>query len=291
MEPGLILFFAFSATLCWGIGDFLIQRTVRKVGNIEALFFIGIIGAVLLIPVVWNELALLTMRNIWILILLGAITFIAAVIDFEALKQGKISVIEVIIELELPLTVIIGFGIFRELFSFYQGLLLIPVFLGIVLMAVKDFGELGKHLKKGLEKGALLGVFTAIGLALVNSLTAYSARTVSPLLAVWVPWVVFMLICFFVILKRGDFKNLMKNSFNFKWLILSMGIMDTAAWLFYAKAVSGYNLGIITAITESYPAVAMFLGFTINKEKVKGYQFFGGVIAIIASIALAYTIL
>ena len=28
---------AFVAMLCWGFGDFLIQRSTRKVGDIEAL--------------------------------------------------------------------------------------------------------------------------------------------------------------------------------------------------------------------------------------------------------------
>jgi hypothetical protein len=28
---------AFCAMICWGIGDFLIQRSVRKIGDIECL--------------------------------------------------------------------------------------------------------------------------------------------------------------------------------------------------------------------------------------------------------------
>ncbi len=55
----LSLLAAFGAMICWGIGDFLIQRTVRKVGDIEALAFIGIVGSVGLIPFVWNDLKLI----------------------------------------------------------------------------------------------------------------------------------------------------------------------------------------------------------------------------------------
>lgn len=35
------LLFAFGAILCWGVGDFLIQRNTRAVGNIEALAWIA----------------------------------------------------------------------------------------------------------------------------------------------------------------------------------------------------------------------------------------------------------
>ncbi len=34
----LSILFAFCAMICWGFGDFLIQRTVRKIGDVEALF-------------------------------------------------------------------------------------------------------------------------------------------------------------------------------------------------------------------------------------------------------------
>jgi len=44
------ILFAFAAMLSWGIGDFLIQRTVRKIGDLQTLTWIGIIGSIFLIP-------------------------------------------------------------------------------------------------------------------------------------------------------------------------------------------------------------------------------------------------
>jgi len=77
------------------------------------------------------------------------------------------------------------------------------------------------------------------------------------------------------------------NAKKFKWLVIGMGIIDTAAWIFYSFAVFNENVGIITAITESYPAVAMFLGVWINKEKINWHQYLGAGLAIVASVALA----
>lgn len=292
MEGWVIILFAFAAMLCWGIGDFLIQRSVRRIGNIETLFFIGIIGSIILIPFILPEFSLLdNKRNIAILSLLGIITFLAALFDFEALKKGKLSVIQVIIELELPLTVLIGFGLFKEYFTLLQGLLIIPILFGIVLMTINDSKKLKINLKKGLEKGVILAVVSAVGMALINSITAYSSRSISPMMAIWLPWVIFTFVCMFIILFRGDFKETIKNANKFKRIIIPMAILDTAAWIFYSHALSGYNMGIITAITESYPVIGIILGMTINKEKVKGYQFIGGIITIISSIILALTIL
>lgn len=291
MVVEIFLLFAFASMVFWGIGDFLIQRTVRRIGDVEALFFIGIIGVIGLLPFVLLDLALLfAPENLAVLVLLGIITFIAAIFDFEALKQGKISVIEVILELELPITVVLGYIFFGEFLSTVQLFLIIPIFAGIILMALKSI-ELKKiKLMRGFEKGVVLAIFGAIGMAFINSITAVSARQVSPLMAVWFPWLIFTLICLFVLIKNKKLKNLLQNAKKQTTLILFMGIFDTLAWIAYAFATSTYNIGVITAITESYPAIGIVLGILINKEKVAHHQFLGAALTLIACLFLALSV-
>jgi len=47
------------------------------------------------------------------------------------------------------------------------------------------------------------------------------------------------------------------------------------------------EVSITTAITESYPAIGLFLGVWLNHEKVKWHQYLGAVLAILATIGLA----
>ena len=68
------------------------------------------------------------------------------------------------------------------------------------------------------------------------------------------------------------------------------GIMDTVAWIFYAYATQNNSISIITAITECYPAIAIFLGLILNKEEIKWHQYTGAGLALIGSIILATTI-
>lgn len=51
------ILFAFIALISWGFGDFFIQRTTRIVGSWKALFLIGIVGLVGLLPFVKSDLA------------------------------------------------------------------------------------------------------------------------------------------------------------------------------------------------------------------------------------------
>jgi len=84
---------AFGAMLFWGIGDYFIQRSTRKIGDIESLAFIGITGALGLFPFVLPELpALLTVPNIVMLSFIGLVGFVVAMINLEALNlfMGKV---------------------------------------------------------------------------------------------------------------------------------------------------------------------------------------------------------
>jgi drug/metabolite transporter (DMT)-like permease len=285
LETSII--FAFLAMICWGFGDFFIQKTTRKLGCIESLALIGIVGTVGLFPLVVNEMNLLFYpSNFLLLVFIGVVTFIMGLCDFEALKEGKISIIDVIIEIELPVTIVLGFIFFKETLSLEQFFVISLIFIGIILIAIKSFSR--KIIK--LERGVLIAVFAAIGMGLINFLTAAGSKSISPVMVVWTPWFVFTILCLVVIIRREGLHKLISNSKKFKVLILEMGIFDTLAWLFYALAVLKTEISITTAITESYPAIALALGVLINKEKINWYQYFGGGLALAACFALAFLI-
>ncbi|MFA6269337.1 MAG: DMT family transporter [archaeon] len=288
----LVLLAAFAAMVFWGFGDFLIQKAVRKIGDLEALAFLCFVGAICLFPFVLNDLNLLfSLENLLVLLLLGIITFVGAMFTFEAFKKGKISVVEVVIEFELPVTIVLGFVLFSEVLSIWQLLLVAPIFFGILLMAVGSGSKKVSNPFQRIEKGVILGIVAAVGMGLINSFTALSSRQISPIMAVWFPFLVTGIVCFIFLVKQGKLRNSLVNIKKYKLLVLGMAVFDTAAWLFYAVATSSYNIGVITAITESYPVIAIVLGVLINKEKITPHQCVGALIAIGASLLLAMTLM
>ena len=71
MSISLGVLFALGALIFWGLGDFLIQRSTRKVGNWETLFIITLFGTVILIPFIYKDLySLLSFQDKSFLILL-----------------------------------------------------------------------------------------------------------------------------------------------------------------------------------------------------------------------------
>ncbi|MGA3021169.1 MAG: EamA family transporter, partial [Candidatus Micrarchaeales archaeon] len=116
MGFGIGVAFAIGALFFWGIGDFLIQKTTRHIGDWETILFIVAFGAIILIPFIYKDLvsylyspqALLTMFSVSVVI------FLAALIDFEALKRGKIAAVEPALSLEIPTVAIISIIVINE---------------------------------------------------------------------------------------------------------------------------------------------------------------------------------
>ena len=279
---------AFGATLLWGFGDFFIQRETRKVGDMESLAFISIMGAFGLFPFVLAELpSLFTMQNVFLLSFIGIITFITSVVDFEALKKGKLSVIEVIFEIELPVSVVLGFLFFKETLTFVQFFTIFLIFAGIVMVSVRSFSRGHWNNIKKFEKGVILAFLAAVLMGFDNFFVAVGSKNVSPLMVIWMPWLVMAIVSLFFIWRKNGFASLMHDTATFKRLILITGIVDTLGWLFYATALAKNELSIVTAITETYPAIAIFLGVWLNKEKIMPHQYGGAALALAASVALA----
>lgn len=279
---------AFGAMFLWGIGDFFIQRSTRRIGDVESIAFISIIGALGLFPFVLPELPLFfTFPNIVLLSFVGLVGFVVAIINLEALKEGKLSIIDVLLEIELPITAVLGFMFFRESISLAQTGIISLVFVGIVMISVDSF-SFKRH--KRLEKGVLLAVITAAGMAVLNFLTAYGSKEVSPLMVIWLPWVVIAIISLFFIGRREGFRRFSKNGFRFERLVLVMGVIDTLGWLSYAVALQVNTLTIATAISESYPAIALFMGIWLNREKILPHQYAGAALALVASVSLVFLV-
>ena len=280
------IFFAIAAMLTWGVGDFLIQRSIRKIGNLETLASIGLFGTIALLPFAIKDFHLLAnVSNLKMFGLLGVVTFLGALANFEALRKGKLSVVEVIFEVELPVTIALAFVLLGESFSLTQWLLVALAFLGIMLIAIKSLS----HLRAKVERGVLIALLAALLMGGVNFLVGISSKEASPVLAVWVSWLIFTIFTLTIIVSQRGLRSLISHFQKYRWLVLLVGLFDTCAWLFYAQAVKGQAVSLTTAITESYPAVALALGVILNHERIKPIQFFGAGLALVASFFLAFS--
>lgn len=289
MDANLLgVLWALVAMVAWGFGDFLIQKNVRKIGIWRTLFFIGIIGTVTLLPLVYRELDQIhTFKTLLFPLIAFFVTLVSSLFDFEALKQGKLAIMEPILSVELPLAAIFAALLWDESISFIGWLLIIAIFIGITLAATQERTHLHYH-KRIFEKGVIFALIAAIGMALTDLFMGISAQETTPLFTVWSVWLMFTVACFIYIARKGELKNLVSDVQEHPWAILMVGIFDTLGWVGFCFATERIPIGIATAIGQSFIIITILLGIFVNRERIKQHQIWGIACTVAGVIALAW---
>ncbi len=278
---------AFVAMLCWGFGDFLIQKSTRKIGDWETLFIICGFGALVLLPFVWKNIPdILFGDSKTIMILLGGslILFVAALLDFEALKKGKLAVVEPIWSLEIPAAAILAFFVLGEKISITQVSIISVLIVGLMLVSLEEKYSIKKFF---IEKGVIIAFFAAFVMGGANFFVGWGARVSDPLMINFVINIFVTIFTGIYLIWQGRFKKTFIDLSNNRGLLLPMAISDNAAWIAFAFAMSSAPIAIAVSLSESYIIVAVLLGLFINKEKLQKHQKFGLIIAVISAIVLA----
>lgn len=234
------ILFAFGALLSWGVGDFLIQRSTRRFGNWVALFFITTFATIVLFPFVYQELGpLFTGGGLALVLLLLAtcVIFIASLLDLEALRVGKISVVEPIYAFEVPVTALLGTLVIREVLASSQIIFMVVLIAGLLLVFIHSFS----HFKKiKLESGVLLALAATLCMGTANFLFGFAARTSSPLLVNWFTSTFIATLCLVYLTFTSRLSEIADHWHHRKKLILSVSLIDNLVWIFFPTARSTY---------------------------------------------------
>lgn len=279
--------FAFLAIISWGVGDFLIQKSARRFGDWLALFFITAFATVALTPFVIGNLKNLVNNGAGLIVLIMAslLILVAGLLDFEALKKGKLSIIEPIYTFEIIVTTALAWILIGEKLAPLELFLIVSIVGGIFLISTKSAGD---WKIKNLEKGAILAIAATTLMGGVNFLYGYGSRLTDPLMINWFTSLFMAVVTGCYLIYNNQLKALTTNWRDHKKLIFSAGLFDAMAWASYAFAMLYLPIAIATSITEIYIVLASGLGIIFNKEKLKKHQWLGFAITIIAAITLAF---
>lgn len=286
------IIFALVALASWGLGDFFIQRTSRKTGIIDAMFFIDIVAAVVLLPFIWDELPLLDSTTIYILLIAGVVLIAASFLLFTALKNGKLSIVEPVASLELPFTVLIAAILGHERLDALTYLIIALVFVGIFLTVTEGRHVLSNlwhgHIKK-FERGVWLAFFGAIAMALGNFTVGRASQETSPLMTIWATSLIILIPCIIYYAATNRFGLMLHHIQKYPGTVFAEIFFDNAAWISFAFAVIYIPISVAITISESYIILAVLLGVFINRERLRHHQYLGVAMAIGGVMLLAWT--
>jgi len=276
-----------------GFGDFLIQKSSRKMGDWETLFIISFVGVLMLSPFVWGSLVKVFVSDSFtaLLILIGCsiVFFIASLLDFESLKIGKISVVEPIWSTEIIVSAFLAYFILSESMGFYEIVLVALLISGLILVSIKEKGKL-VFKNFFFEKGVVVAFVASMIMGSANFMIGLGARITDPIVLYFFVSVVCSALCLIYIIYKGLFYRMVTDIRNNFKLVLTMSITDNIAWIAFAVAMSLAPIGIAVAISESYIIISVILGIIISREKLQLHQKVGLIFALFSAITLAVII-
>ncbi len=285
LAAGIVL--SIVAMLSWGFGDFPIQKSTRKIGDWETLFIITLFGAVVLLPFSIKGLGLF-FSNIgdggYVFLFASILLLFAAIIDFEALRRGKLAIVEPIWSFEIPTAAVLAYLILGEGISVKEIILIaiLMVFLALVAFRENRFSK-----KLLFERGIFLAILGAVFMGSANFFIGWGARVVDPILINFVTDAFLCVVSLLVLIVRGKMSQTIRDTKNNIGILLPMSIADKVAWLAFAFAMVSAPIAIATALSESYIIVAVILGVAVNREKLHFHQKLGLAGAVLSAIVLS----
>ncbi len=279
--------FAIIAMFAWGFGDYFIQKSTRTLGNWETLCIISGLGVLILLPFAFHttiHLLISAPQTITILTLASVVLLFGALLEFEALKEGKLSVVEPIWSTEIISSVFLAFLVLKE--SLALGTLITIAFLimGLCLISIQKWGMVRKML---FERAALIALVSAIVMGGANFMIGLSSRLSDPFVTNFYTSAVLFGISFVYLWWHGLLGSTWKSISSHPGGTLRMALLDNGAWIAFALAMTLAPIGIAVALSESYIIIAVLLGLFKNKEQLTFSQKIGLGIAVVSAIVLA----
>ncbi len=285
MSLGII--YALLALIGWAFDDFFIGRTSKKIGTLPALFLLACFGVLVLSPFAIPALPAhvpLSSASMGILLALMIATSLAALADFEALRTGKLATIDPLYGFEIPLTSILAYVFLGDTLSWLQMCFIAFVLGGMLLVSVSSFRNV-KSLR--WERGVHFALLSVVFMGATNFLTGYTARAFTPILANWFSYLGLALFCLILLVRSRRLSETIHAAKTHVVLIIALGTADVIAWTSFAYSTTHIPIGITTAISEAYIALAVLLGVYLNKERLRTHQWLGIAIIIVTITALA----
>ncbi len=269
---------AIFALFAWGFADFFIQKSSRVLGVWKVMFSVGVVGFIMLLPFVKDDIFSLQKGDIILLVVLGIVILFATLFNFLALKKGKMAIVEPLIGMELPITVALSISIGKDHLTLEQSVLIAIIFVGLLMVITMHHKHLHQT-RRTIEKGVMLALVAAIGLAMTNFLVGVSSRQIHPLVVIWFAYTQVALISTFYLVYTKKFGAMLKDFKAHVGATLGQSLLYNLGWVAFALSVTAIATSIVTAISESYIILGVILGIFVNREKLKFNQLVGIVLA------------
>ena len=285
MSSQLGLLCGVIAMACWGIGDFVVARAVRKTSAFKMLAWSQVIGLVSCIPALFllNSFQMPTLGVVGIVIVSGIVLTLGYLSLYKGLQVGKVSIITPISACWAIVTVVLSSFLFRESLSPIQ---IVAVALAIIGGVAASFKW--RDLRRFSFATAVVGIqyafFAMIGLGLYYVLLDVLVSELGWFIPVLLVRLVLVSLLFsYSLTTKRDISFPTKVAI----LVILAGILEFIAFLSYGIGINLEYTSLVAPISAASPVVTIVLAKIFLGERLELNQNVG-VAAVLISILLLF---
>lgn len=291
------ILYGLTAAVCWGVADFIARATSKRVGSFLTSFFLQLVGftALSLGIAAAGGFGFLSRVHAWQpwawAVLAGVMNAALSLMLYHSFEIGVLAVVAPIASSYSVLTVLLSV-LSGERLSVIRGVGVAAAILGVVLAATATAptpaaatGWRALHPRHMLASGVLWAVLSAIGYGMMFWLFGYRVVPVfGGLASVWIArGVTFSALLLASLVTRKSIR--LPRGGGILWLLLAVGLMDTAAFVANNLGLQTGHVGIVTVLSSLFAAVTVLMGYFFLRERLERSQWFG-VLLIFAAIVL-----
>lgn len=264
-----------AAAGCWTVTTLAASRSSRLVGPMRTLAWVMLVGFVLVLPFAIASAAPAG-RVRWWLLAAGTGNVVGLLLEYQAVRIGKVGVVAPIASTEGAVTAVIAFAA-GEPTSAVTGLCLAVIAVGVVLAALEDGGQAGHPVRTGPSVALALGAALAFGIGL------YAAGHVSGSVAL--AWLVLpaRLVGVTVLAVPLAVARRIRIARRAATLVTAAGLAEVGGYCAFAIGAR-HAIGVTSVLGSQFAAFSAIAAHFLFGERLRWVQV-AGVIVIVAGVS------
>lgn len=278
------LFFGLATAFGYGTSDFVARQASQRAGHVRVLFYLEVIGFVLLAPI-----AFLFERGGWawsdtlfLVLGLGVLNTVASVFLYRAFEYGVLSVVSPIASSYPAATAALAILFLDEFPGPLATLGIVSVLAGLLLLS-----RAGAHPSNAPPRDARVGVISAFlafaGYGVFYFALKYVVAEVGPVTVTALVRLVGVVLL--LGLQATGAVRVLGLPRSLWPSLAAMGVLDSLAFVAFNLGILGGNVAIVSTLSGLFSAVTVGLAVVVLHERLTRTQLVG-VLAIFAGVVL-----
>jgi drug/metabolite transporter (DMT)-like permease len=277
--------FGLATAFGYGTADFIAKRTTDKVGFVETLWYLEVLGTpiLVLLALLLEHVTTLPLDPLLLLVGLTGFNVVASFFLYRAFEFGTLSVVSPIASAYPTLIVILAVVVLHEMLTAVDAAGIALTLLGVILISRVTVGEVSRA--KDHRVGILSAIVAFFGYGVFYFGLKLVVGPIPPVTGAALVRLISLAPVALIAAQRGALRVPRKG---LGMAALAIATLDSLALVAYNLGITnGHSLAVLGTVSGLFSAVTVAWAVVLLKERLSPVQWVGAAAIFAGIIALA----